>query len=275
MTDLLLRPDADGERACDILRDLANEAGNARSGTMFERYVAWTENAERMLGNVVEAEATADLVHTARYWALRTISPETHRLAALVDAELDSRQQAFTRAEGDLRAQRQRWRSKAATLVVVDTNIFLQQDRPIQDVDWLTVADSRPGVRLVVPLVVVYELDRLKRQGNSTTAKMAREAIRWLATTLPSNPAGRSDLLSGQHHRGVTIEVAVQGGLTRPDDADGVIIGFAQQLKVISGMFVKLVTRDLGMQLRARSLGVDALLLDSAPGESADHVARG
>jgi protein involved in temperature-dependent protein secretion len=50
MTNLLLRTDADGERACDILRDLANEAGNARSGNMYERYIAWTEDAERMLG---------------------------------------------------------------------------------------------------------------------------------------------------------------------------------------------------------------------------------
>lgn len=221
MTNLLLRTDADGERACDILRDLANEAGNARSGNMYERYIAWTEDAERMLGNIAEPDVVADLVHTARYWTLRTVPTETHRLPAMVDAELEDRQRAFGKAEKDLRTQRQRWRREAATLVVVDTNIFLQPDRPIQDVDWLAVANSRPGVRLVVPLVVVHELDRLKRQGNTTTAKLARDAIRWLAATLPPDPYCHSDMLSGERHRAVTIEVLVQGGPTRPEDADG------------------------------------------------------
>ncbi len=274
MTTLPLRADADGERACGVFRDLANEAGNARSGTMYERYVTWTENAERMLGSIAEPDVVADLVHTTRYWTLRTVSAETHRLPAMVDAELEDRQRAFSRAEAALRTERHRWRSEAATLVVVDTNIFLQEDRQIHAVDWLTVTNSRPGVRLVVPLVVVHELDRLKRQGNATTAKLARQAIRWLAATIPSDPSWHSDLLSGEKHRGVTIEVVVHEGPTRPDDADGLIIHYAQQLKVISGLVVKLVTRDLGMQLRARALGVEALLLDTAPGESGDGLVR-
>jgi hypothetical protein len=270
-----LKTTSDGERACRILQEYANEAGNARSGDMYGRYITWTENAERMLGNDFEPETVDELIHTTRYWTLRT-SPDMHRLPALVDAELASRQTVLEAAEQTLRRERDRWRARPATLVVVDTNIFLEPGRSILDTDWLTLMNSRPGVRLVVPLIVIHELDRLKRQGNSTTARLAREAIRWLATTLPASSTGTSLLLSGEDHRGVTIEVAVQDGPARPDDADGVIIRFAQQLRLVSGMVTKLVTRDLGMQLRAQLLDVDAVLLETITnGEPTDRLIRG
>lgn len=73
----------------------------------------------------------------------------------------------------------------------------------------------------------------------------------------------------------MTIKIAVQDGPARPDDADGVIIDLARQLGMISGLATRLVTRDLGMQLLAQVTGVDALLLDTAPGEQADQVLRG
>ena len=73
----------------------------------------------------------------------------------------------------------------------------------------------------------------------------------------------------------MTIEIAVQDGPARPDDADGVIIDLARQLGMISGLATRLVTRDLGMQHPAQATGVDALLLDTAPDEQADQVLRG
>lgn len=272
--NLPLRADADGERASEILRDLVNEAGNARGGDMYQRYVAWTENAERMLRNAFEAEAVTDLVHTQRYWMLRAIPPGTPRLAPLVDAELTNRASVLTQLQDDLQEQRRRWRHRAATLVVVDTNMFLEPGRPIQEVDWLVVTDSRPGVRLVVPLIVVHELDRLKRQGNNTTARLARDAIRWLAKIAPFQTTGQSELLSGDQLRGVTIEIAIHDGPRRLDDPDGFIIDFTRRLKIVSNMFTKMATRDLGMQLSARAKGVDALLLEKKPDQEADDVLR-
>lgn len=48
----------------------------------------------------------------------------------------------------------------------------------------------------MVPLVVVHELDCLKRQGNSTTATLARTSLRWLIDILPRDPRGRSGPLT-------------------------------------------------------------------------------
>ena len=45
------------------------------------------------------------------------------------------------------------------------------------------------------------------------------------------------------------------------NDADGLIIRFTRQLSRVSELPTKLVTRDLGMRLRAAGLGVDAVQL--------------
>ena len=119
------------------------------------------------------------------------------RLVALVLAEADSRRWALEKAGEALHQERMRWKALPARLVVPDTNMFLQSDAPFEEIDWPAALDSQRDIRLVLPLVVVHELDRLKRQGNNTTAKLARTALQWLAANLPANPngvrAGRAD----------------------------------------------------------------------------------
>ncbi|MGH3902479.1 MAG: PIN domain-containing protein [Pseudonocardiaceae bacterium] len=257
MNVLELRAGATGERAIETLRQAAMDAGHlgsaapGRTGAqVLDRYLSWAEDAERMLGNVLDPETVTDVIHTPRYWSLRTATGETPRLTPLVLAE----------AADALRRERDRWRSHAAILVVPDTNMFLQQDAPFEQIDWPVAIDSRIDVRIVLPLVVVHELDRLKRQGNNTTSKLARSALRWLAANLPTDPNGRSAKLSAGHPE-TTVEVYVQDGPTRPEDADGLIIRFAKQLGTVAEMQTKLVTHDLGMRLRARALGVEAVQL--------------
>jgi predicted ribonuclease YlaK len=155
-----------------------------------------------------------------------------------------------------------RWKSLSARLVVPDTNLFLQADAPFETIDWHAALESQRDIRLVVPLVVVHELDRLKRQGNSTTARLARAALRWLAANLPADPNGPPARVAGGGSEPQTaIEVYVQDGPSRPEDADGVIIKLAQQLGRISGRPTVLVTRDLGMRVRAVAVGVNAVQL--------------
>lgn len=264
---LELRAGATGERAIETLRQAAMDAGNlgsaaaGRTGAqVLDRYLSWTEDAERMVGNVLDPETVADLIHTERYWLLRTATGETPRLTPLVLVEAEHCRRTLSEAAEALRRERDRWRSHAATLAVPDTNMFLQQDAPFEQIDWPVVIDSRIDVRIVLPLVVVHELDRLKRQGNNTTSKLARSALRWLAANLPTDPNGRSAKLSAGHPE-TTVEVYVQDGPTRPENADGLIIRFAKQLGGVAGMRTKLVTRDLGMRLRATALSVEAVQL--------------
>lgn len=109
----------------------------------------------------------------------------------------------------------------------------------------------------MVPLIVVHELDRLKRQGNSTTAALARTSLRWLLDVLPRDPQARSGPLTAATPS-TTVEAYVHDGPSRPEDADGLIITVTAWLATVSSRSTLLITRDLGMRLRAMALGVDA-----------------
>lgn len=268
MTPYELRDGATGEQALEALRHAANGAQNVgalaagkASEQILSRYLDWTEEAERMLGNAFALDVVSDLVHTDNYWALRASSSDTPRLIALVLRELESRRRRYDSLVEALTKERRRWQHPSAMLVVPDTNMFLEEGAPFQDIEWPKAVESQGNVRLVVPIVVVHELDRLKRQGNSTTAKLARAATRWLLETLPLQQPNAQSLKLAADFPETHLEVHVEDLPTRPEDADGLIIRFARRLSQVSGQPTKLVTRDLGMRLRASLLGVDAVQL--------------
>jgi hypothetical protein len=223
-----------------------------------DHYLQWTEMAESQLRNVVDAEFASELVRTAGYWALRTTSRDAVRLNTLVREEYESRRRALEGLIVELRLEEKRWERKAAPLIVPDTTMFLDKQRQFHDVNWPELAEAKIEARLVVPLIVIHELDRLKRQGNSTTAQMAKAAIKWLSDALPSDVSSISDSF-GPSEPKVTVEAYIHGGPARPEDADAVIIQFAGWVKATSCLPTKLVTRDLGMALRARSADVETV----------------
>ena len=267
MNVLRLREGASGEAAIQELRNQAREAGNVvgRSAgrpdeQILDDYLVWTEQAERLLGNVFDFGIVDSLIYTSRYRLIRTASPEWRRLPALISSEIDNRQRLLNAHADALQEEQQRWRGRAATLVIPDTNMFLQEDAPLENIDWPAAVKSRVDVRLVVPLLVVRELDRLKRRGNQVTVKEARRAIKWLEANLPMTPHGTSAPLSNSPR--TTVEVYVQHEPARAEEVDGLIIEFARQLSSVSRMRTRLVTRDLGMRLQAEALGVDVVTLD-------------
>ena len=241
---------------------MGGQAAGRTDEQFLERYLDWTEEAERLLGNVFPEDVVSDLIHTSNYWTFRTASGTSPRLTPLILREAESRRRALSELQAALQAEHHRWQypSGGATLAVPDTNIFLQAGTPFEDIDWPTALESRSNVRVVIPLVVIHELDRLKRQGNNTTSTLARTSLRWLQSNLPMRPTGRPAKLAAGLPE-TTVEAYVQDTPTRPEDADGLIIRFTRQLSRVSELPTKLVTRDLGMRLRAAGLSVDAVQL--------------
>lgn len=105
-------------------------------------------------------------------------------------------------------------------------------------------------VRLTIPLLVVHEVDRLKRTGNTTTAKAARSSIRWL------EPRIRSLQTRYAVADDVTLEVFDSGHPPRTVEVDLAILETAAQLNFSASGRVAFVTLDLGASLRAGGLGV-------------------
>lgn len=267
------RPGIKIEQVVDALTRQAAEAGNGLSFSagntitdQLQHYFRWAEAAEPQLANVLALSDARELVRTQAYWVLRTAPPDSVRLNTLINDEYQSRQKALEQLAAELQKQGKRWTDGAAPLVVADTNMFLDKDEAIETIEWATLVDSSIDVRVVVPLVVIHELDRLKRQGNSTTARLAQSAIRWLAATLPV-ASGRSDRVSRGDH-GATFEAYVHDGPTRPADADGVILDVSRRLATIAGLPLTLATKDLGMSLRASAAGVEVVYLEKMSGPS-------
>jgi rRNA-processing protein FCF1 len=246
------------QSALDGTQTVTNATAGATGPQVVENYARWAEDSERTLTKILTPDSLSDLIHTRRHWALRAVTGDEPRLIPLVLTEIESRQNALTAMINELQLERQRWSSAVEqpyTIAVPDSTMFLDPEAAFEDIDWRVTTESRQGVRVVVPLAVVDELDRLKRQGNSTTARLAKAAIRWLSSTLPRDTDSRA-ALSGDGIETVTIEVYVEDGPRRLDDADLSIIRSTERLGSVSGALATLVTRDLGMAVRARAVKV-------------------
>ncbi len=268
MTMLELREGFSAGQAVQALKDTAGDAHNAGSALarptgeqLLTSYFTWADNAARALGNMLASDLVDDLVHTRNYWTFRSARGDEPNLFGLVLGELDQRKRAFTELAENLEREVRRWQTPSAVLIVPDTNVFLEEDKPFQDLNWCSfTAGGASDVRVVIPLVVIHELDRLKRTGNNTTRSMARQALKYLRSKLFAG----AELRLGRLNDGqpaAYVEVYVHDGPSRPDDADGVIIRFTKQLERLSAKPTKLVTYDLSMQLRAVAAGVNAVQL--------------
>lgn len=260
----------DVTNAAQVLQQLASSATNhlpaGPSGSptagreLAESYLRWTETAAEALSHHLGAEKAEEIIQTQNYWAIRTANDNSPRLIALVWNEAPSRGRLLTAIAETITNERKRWADEGATIVVPDTNVFLQENKPFDQVGWPSAVGSQIDVRLVFPMVVIHELDRLKRQGNNTTRTAARHALRWMVEHLPLQPDRRSAPLSKSIPT-TTIEVDVDGSPSKVEDADGEIIRFARRLAIISKLPTLLVTYDLGMRLRAATFGVKAIQL--------------
>jgi len=245
----------------DRVRWAATEAGNVNvvgiaAHEVLNNYLRWTEDAAGQLGNVLPRSTVTDLLHTPAYWHFRGADGTQPRLIPALLRELDTQKATLEEIAAGLVAAEIRWAGglgEAYTIAVPDTTMFLNGDAPFEDIDWRQVTNSRPSVRVVVPLAVVDELDRLKRQGNNTTSKLARYSINWLDEHLPFAVDQRTRLATEGIYK-TTIEVLVEDTPRRLPDADLSIIASAQQLGTLAGAPTTLVTRDLGMALRARAI---------------------
>ena len=267
MPVLDLKPGASAAALVQALRQAERDAQNAYStvnqsdgSAWLNSYLQWAENTHRSLGNFLAPETTDDLVHTSNYWALRAATDATPRVIPTIIDELQRQQRTLTKWADDLEAERKRWDEPAA-LVVPDTNIFLRKERPFEAIDWHAAIKTTIDIRLVLPIAVIHELDRLKRQGNNTTQQAGRQTLRWMSANLPMHSTKRSAPFTPTHPH-TTIEVVVDDGPSRPQDADGVIVRFARRLKSVANVPSFLATYDLGMRLRASAQGVRTVQLE-------------
>lgn len=153
--------------------------------------------------------------------------------------------------------------------MVPDTSFFIQHDDKLEDLDVAGLLHIREEpVHLVVPMVVIDELDSLKQSKDRQVRWRARHSLSVLDRILPHptqaaelRPEDYTPLNTGGIPRGqVTVEVVVDArGHVRLPINDDEIVDQAVSIQVLAGRPVTLVTFDTGQSMRARVAGLRCL----------------
>jgi len=194
-------------------------------------------------------------------------NPPTGRV--LIDAELGARMAVFEDAIADLRRAADRC-NQGGKLVVPDTSFFINHLAKIEETDFSRLRACRDTpVRLVVPMVVVDELDSLKKAGQQRRRSRAAYAIAVLDRIAGQGQRGgllEADfrpLERGESPRSeVTLEILLDPpGHTRLPINDDEIVDRAVTVQTNAGRDVTLLTCDTGHAIRGRVAGLEVIRL--------------
>jgi hypothetical protein len=257
-----LLPGTNSANAIETLRTVANKLALVGSGdvqTVHTHYLRWVNDAADALGTRMSAGDVERLVLTPRQWTLQSLVPGPHSaLMSLVQLEVREAQRRLTMAIDQLEVVHEQWKYTPGLLVVPDTNVYLHHRHRIDQVHWAQVVDARPHVQvnLVLPMVVLDELDRHKRTNNRNRARTALRIINgWFAhpgisaTVVPAAGAGGSVVAH------LWLDDPRHVRLPHPDSE---LVDRAQSLAALTGRNVTIVTFDTGMALRARAAGLES-----------------
>lgn len=236
------------------------------------KYLDWANENARVLRNQIPPTDIDRLIFTPRFWRLAEFGDRRDRFTQdLLSAELTERADVWEQAWSALKAEIDRW-SSDAYVIVVDTSVFIHHPDKIRDIEYADLLNiGYEEVRLVVPRVVIDELDRLKESGNQQSRWRAAHTLGVLDELLehprsrvtirePDNP---EEVIGtgGVPRDKVTIEVLFDDAYhVRLTDNDDEIIDRTLALQPYTRTLpVRLLTMDTSMALRARMLDVRVL----------------
>ncbi|MFC0860938.1 PIN domain-containing protein [Sphaerimonospora cavernae] len=183
-----LPPGGNRENALKALQDVYSRVSEVRrSGTLdlhsqqfHAAYLNWVDNAVYILRHHISAEDLDQLVLTRRYWTLQAMNGSSlppDRMRELIATELEDREIGLGLAAQRLAEQIERW-SRSGVFVVPDTSFFIHHDDKVEDLDLAGLLQLRDEpIHLLVPMVVVDELDDLKQSKDRHTRWRARHTL--------------------------------------------------------------------------------------------------
>lgn len=248
------------------LRLLVLRAGDVRQGrTQIDRlraYRKYSDQALRVLRHRLTSDEVARTIQTKAHWAL--LESDSVSLE-LVDLEGEDLERRMTDLHDRATSVFKRW-EKAPTLVVPDTNLFLRvlevSDDPIASTDWWELADIEPGlpITVVLPVVVIDELDRAKR--NNQVKARARAVLKEINGLLGDRIAAPVDLSGNRLRFDVFVPPPSHVPLPVADDE------IVSQVEAMEALCLRpyrprLLTNDTGMLIRSKVAAVDVRHVDS------------
>jgi hypothetical protein len=259
-----MRPRLPVDYTADMLRDLHDRLQDCLNGNeardVRDRWLHWWSEADEQLRILFgDGDVAASLyVSQAR---VRDVNLDTMPYG-LLRHEIDVWLDRFTEMVDELMALKP-FIERQGMIVVPDTSAFVEGVY-FTELNWQELADidARKPVRLVVPVLVVEELDELKR-GKDRARDRAKSVLRQLWEL---NRDGRqAAVIPGS--RPVTVEVLADDSwhLRRPVN-DNEIIERTLYVGEVTGKDVILAAADYSMLYQASSAGLKTALVDR-PGE--------
>lgn len=264
-----LQPGARPRDAASELERQAVAAANvlgiaSTSEEMLRTYVRWAIEAERMLRGHFVAADVAEQLHTPRYWSLQGPMPGSRDVVPLqVEAEVADQCERLGRERARLTEGQSRWRT--GCLLVPDTSALIHGPKLWE---WDPAADLElrdAEVRIVLPILVMDELDGLKESSKQHTRHRARETLKWIAEKMGAfqwalireggieRSGDEVTRVRGDVYLDVFVDEPSHSRLPLADDE---IVDRANFVASIAGRQVTLVTNDVGQAYRARRSGL-------------------
>lgn len=247
------------------------------SGSAHDRlgaYVEWTVTATQYLGNQISAADLDRLVLTIGYerllaalgTATGTDVSTQRALIALVSLELRQRADAFEAAIKALDAQIRIW-SRSGVFTVADTSVYIESPDKLEDLDFRPLLKIwEAPVHVLVPIVIVDELNGLKDRGPTPHAKWRAGYTLGRMDRVFANGSGperlRAEDFSALGKGGIPSgEVTMELVFDPPRHSrlpinDDEIIDRTLAISSLAGREVTLLTYDTSQSTRARNAGL-------------------
>lgn len=249
-----------------IMQELTARASNCRSYVNEAVVVAfhrWVEDSVTQLsGSMFEPADVERLLRTRAYWESIDVSEYSPQIQKIIHHELDAVVRRLTKLTDELAAASSYWTEEACHYVLLDTNVYVEHETKFDETDWYPMVDNRRSltIRIVVPQVVVDELDDLKRRrwnkDDATKPWRVNQTLQAFEEAIPTQPTVLPNCTSGSDGK-VTLEVLPDPLLhQRLDIRDAEIIRRAVDLARITGSVVTVVSNDTGMIVRAQLAGL-------------------
>ena len=196
-----------------------------------------------------------DCLYSPGYWAVRDMTQDTTRPFPLLRAEAGRIARWLEEIEHDLNriSEQDEWDDKNIPRLILDTSALVREGS-FDTFDWSPIVGNA-CVRLVVPILVVRELDNLKNSGKTPKA---RPRLRRISQILDKRGRGPAPVPA---RAGATLELLMDPPRHSPLRVhDEEIIRRAVYLQGRKGGPLRLITGDYTMLFLAQTEGIDAQL---------------
>lgn len=255
-----LKSNSSGVAATEAIDRLLLPLGNSLNSDVHiavNVYLSWVEEADRQLARFMASRQDVQSLYTEHYWKIRSIDDETVRPFPLIQQEVDSQNVRLQAIRDQLEKYSQLVAMPtSSTVVVLDTNVFMHS-RLFTHLPWREITGSS-RVLLLVPLVVIDELDDIKDRGGED-ARWARRVIKELQAIAPDGKGLGPFRIRENESLQFLDEPREHVRLARPDDE---IVRQAEYFSGLTSSPLVVISRDRGMLLRAQSFDVAHLELD-------------